>query len=92
MLDAFHQAHVGFADRFDQILDLAGADAVFAGNQSAQCGSFCVDQFEELVNAGLEFVLSQVVGALIDVQIAIACMAEALDGQAALFADRMQSC
>ena len=59
---------------------------MLAGNKSAALDSVVVQLHEILVDSLLELRFLQVVAALIDVQVSVACVAEALDDQTALLA------
>ena len=59
---------------------------MLAGNQTAAFHSLLVQLHEIVVHPALEFILREIIAALIDVQVAVAGMTEALDHQAALLA------
>ena len=55
---------------------------MLAGYQTSAVGCFFVDDLKEFVNAGLEFFLLQVIGALVDMKVSVACVTKGFDGQA----------
>ncbi len=87
LLDAEHQIDGSLAQALTQIFHLAAADAVLTGYQSADLSSAFVQDIEVLVYTFLELFLLQVIAALVDVEVTVAGMAEALDLKAALFAE-----
>ena len=87
LLDSEHQVDGCLAQALTQIFHLAAADAVLAGYKSADLGSAFVQYVEVLVDTSLELFLLQVIAALVDVEVAVTGVAEALDLQAALFAE-----
>ena len=63
--DSFHDLHVGFAYRLQEVFHLAGTDTMLTGYKSTTICSFFVDNLKEFVNSLLELFFFQVVGALV---------------------------
>ena len=90
VLDAAHERADGGVERFAQVGLLGVADAMLAGDLSAQFVCLCVEFFEDGRERPLPGVFGEVVAQGVDVEVAVAGVAEGADADAVLLLERVR--
>ena len=80
-LDALHQGNVGIPCGLGQVFDFPPADAVFAGDLTAQLHGLGVELGHKIVHLAQKFFPLHVVGAGVNVQVAVPSVAKGLQAE-----------